>query len=384
MTVSRRLVALVALPLGLCGVAIAQQTLTFTNTNPVVTVPLTPSSTVGIAANGNLTASCALPVGATDRCQGMPAGGSGGDGPTSNIVANYSGTPDGTGAYPAGTVVTFTSSFPGTQPVACVKVLVSGPNDSGWTGAFTSPFGSQTATVLTPNATYEYKLRCYNDGGGRDSNQIITVRTQDTPPPPEGECTPAQQAAANDSHPGYTRLNPPGIFPDLRTIFQLACGNFPATGSNVCLMLTPRNVFISLQFTAPTDLGVYPQDRLIQWQSAQQGGPADESATYFSISKCMGDFRIPTSGTAPPGDPTFAHGCRTIRFLNGLGQPPSDGLGIRYSILGVSNANECGIVPGQTYHFNMILSDPRGGITAGEYTCLNESASICGMQMRAQ
>lgn len=376
MNFSRRFIALLALPLGLCGVAIAQQTLTFTNTSGTtgpVTVQLTPSSTVGITANGNMTASCVLPASVTDRCLGMPLGGGGGPGPDSNIVASYSQPPDGANEYPAGTIVTITPSFPGTAAVACVKVLVSGPTDSGWTGATVSPFGGQAATVLTPNATYEFKLRCYNDGGGKDSTQTIIVRTQDTPPPPEGECTPAQQAAADASRPGYVRLNPPSVFPDLRTIFQLACGDFPATGSNVCLMLMPRNHYIALQFTATTNLALYPPGRLIQWQSAQQGAPADEGATYFSLSKCAGDFRIPTSATAPPGDPTFSTGCRN-----------QSAPGIRYSITGVSNQNECGIIPGGTYYFNMILADPTGGIQPNEFTCLNEQAAVCGMQVRAQ
>jgi hypothetical protein len=386
MTLSRRLIALVALPLGLCGVANAQQTLTFTNTNPAVTVPLTPSSTVGISANGNVTASCVLPSGVTDRCQGMPTGGGGGPVPIVTITPSFSATPDANNKYPAGTVVTFAPSIttpPGVE--ACVQVLLSGPTDSGWSGALLPPIGSRQATLATPDATYSFKLRCYNSGGGADSN-VVTVSTQAGPPPPPGDdCTIEQQAAADASHPGHTRVDPPGVFPDLRTFSNLACGNFPITGSNVCLMLAPRNRFISLRFTAPADLNAYPQGSpFIAWQSAQVGAGADESATYFSISKCMGDFRIPTTGVAPAGDPTFGHGCRNIRFLNGLGQPPSDGLGISYTITGVTSASQCGIVPGQVYYFNMILADPRGGIQAGEYTCGNQSAPSCGMQIRAQ
>lgn len=388
MKISRRFIALCALPLGLCGAAIAQQTITFTNTSPPIAVTLTPSSTIGIAANGNLTASCALVSGDATRCQGMPEGGPGGS--LMNIVlgATYSNPPDANTKYIAGTIVTITPTITLAPAQVCQKVLVSGPTDSGWSGFVTVPTGGLQATVNTASASYVFGLRCWGADGVADSTNQVTVNTQDIViQPPGGQCTTEQQQAADASHNGYTRMNAPLRFPDMRTFFNLACGDFPATGSNVCLMLDTRNQYISLQFVAPVDLGVYPSGKVIQWQSAQQGAQADEPSTYFTISQCQGDFRIPTPGAAgnvaPVGDPTLAHGCRNIRFLSQTGLP-SQGIGIAYNLTGVSSASSCGLTPGNTYYFNMILADPIGGIQPGEHTCANSSANSCGMQVRAQ
>lgn len=386
MKISRRFIAFCALPLGLCGAAIAQQTITFTNTSPPVAVTLTPSSTVGIAANGNLTASCTLATGDTTRCEGMPGGFSGGPKPNVVLSATYSTTPDGSSKYIAGTVVTITPTITVAPAQVCQKVLVSGPTDSGWSGIVPAPIGAMQATVVSASASYVFGLRCWGADGVADSTNQVTVNTQDIIVD-TGQCTPDKQAAADASHNGYTRMTAPQRFPDMRTFFNLACGDFPATGSNVCLMLDTRNQYISLQFVAPANLEVYPSGKVIQWQSAQQGAQADEPSTYFSISQCQGDFRIPTPGAAgniaPSGDPTFAHGCRNIRFLSQTGGP-SQGIGIAYNLTGVSSASSCGLTPGNTYYFNMILADPIGGIQPGEHTCANSSSNSCGMQVRAQ
>lgn len=389
MKISRRFIALCALPLGLCGAAIAQQTITFSNTTPPVAVTLTPSSTVGIAANGNLTASCVLQSGDAGRCQGMPEGSAGSDivPPIVNIAPSYSTTPDLNGAYTAGTVVTFTIGITQAPAEICRQVLVAGGTGTGWGSTMLPPITTAQATLAAASTTYSFKLRCWAATGVGDSN-VVTVTTQNIPPPPpEGQCDATMQAAADASHNGYTRMTAPTRFPEMRTFFNLACGDFPATGSNVCLMLDTRNQYISLQFVAPVNLELYPSGKVIQWQSAQQGAQADEPSTYFTISQCQGDFRIPTPGAAgniaPVGDPTLAHGCRNIRFLSQTGLP-SQGIGIAYNLTGVSSASSCGLTPGNTYFFNMILADPIGGIQPGEHTCANSSSNSCGMQVRAQ
>ena len=215
MKASSRILALCLLPLGMCGVALAQQTLQFTNTTPPVQVTLSPSSTLGIAANGNVTASCVLDAQNADRCQGMPAGGGGsGNGPTVGLTASYSAPADANNEYPAGTIVTLPPTVVGNPPPAeaCVQVLVAGPGDSGWGGtAMLPPFGARQATVNTPDATYQFRLRCFSPGGVGES-AVITVNTQPgIPPPPGDDCTAEQQAAADASHPGYTRASAPEI-----------------------------------------------------------------------------------------------------------------------------------------------------------------------------
>lgn len=388
MKISRRFIAFCALPLGLCGAAIAQQTITFSNTSPPVAVTLAPSSTIGIAANGNLTATCTLATGDSARCDGMPAGFAQPVNPVVQLNAsNFSQTPDGNNKYPAGTTLTLTPVVTVVPGEICQRILVNGGTGTGWTGSQLAPFTGTTVTLPAPNSTYEFKVRCWAASGVGDSLSVVLSTRETIIDPPPGQCTTDGQLAADASHNGYTRMNSPQRFPEMRTFFNLACGDFPATGSNVCLMLDTRSQYISLQFTAPVDLGVYPSGKVIQWQSAQQGAQADEPSTYFTISQCQGDFRIPPAGAAgniaPTGDPTFAHGCRNIRFLSQTGLP-SQGIGIAYNLTGVSSASSCGLTPGGTYYFNMILADPIGGIQPGEHTCANSSSNSCGMQVRAQ
>ncbi|HET7844830.1 MAG TPA: hypothetical protein VFL14_11810, partial [Xanthomonadales bacterium] len=344
---------------------------------------------------GNVTASCVLATGdGAGRCTGMPTGGGGGPLPTHTLNYSVSGTADGTGAYPPGSIATISFSFVN-QAEACVLLLDTGSTASpSWAGAINA-FTPRTVTLSTASATYRFKTRCYNLGGAKDSENVVVISTNaggggcppDCPPPTD-QCTPAQQALADASHPGFTRLANPARITDMVTFANMACGDFPNSGSPVCLMLSQRGKYLAMQFTAPTDLSLYGAEgtTFIKWMQAQVGGEASTSRSYVTISKCQGDFTRPGDPAINSTDPTFSDGCRNIRGIFGT---PSSILQINYNITGVSTNVSCGITPGHTYYLNYILADPREGgaqpgIQAGEHTCVTTSLNQCGLQINIQ
>ena len=386
MNVFLRIASLAAASVALCGTALAQQTLTFSNTNPQIAVDLT--GTLGISTTGNVTASCVPKTVGTPPaviCDGMPAG-TGGLGlpPTVSLAAsNFSGSQDANQRYTPGTTFTLTPSVSGSGPSTgevCLRLLTAGsPAVSGWSGAVASPFTAQTVAVNAQNATYGFQIRCFSEGGAATSSQNIQVMTNDGGTQPTG----CESITAPN---GYTRQQPPAAFTEVPLVTPSGSfmGLFPVGGGGQGRVVPNRGRYMSIEFRAPTDLSVYNGlAKQFNWLEAQQAGfSVNLSAIYVTVSQCPGDFRIPVgSTTAPPADPTYAAGCRNWRpftqggnnlFLRGIdyniGSTPSD-------------FDTCMIAPGGTYYFNFILASPVGGIVPDENPCSNQQANACGIQM---
>lgn len=359
----------------LIGGDLSASTLTITNSTPPLQIPLEANSSVKVAVDGNVSARCVL--------DGNTCVGTGGPTQTlsvSLVASNFSSVPVN-GLYPLNTSFVMTQTVSGTATVdLCVRELLSGTT-TGWAGVVNPPVSPVTLVLNASNTTFSFRVKCYANNAAPAISNTVTLITRPTPPNGVDQCeTPIAPPT------GFTRQIPPTAFTDLRNFSQLPCFDFPQTGSPVCVLLVNRNKFVSIKFTAPTDLSLYnPGAQFIAWQSAQQGGQADESRTHASITQCMGDFRIPTSAVGPANDPTLAFGCRNIFFPNGTNNPPTIGLGISYNLTGVASGGRCGIIPGNTYYFNYILASPDGGgILPGEHNCLNPDQNTCGIQLRAQ
>lgn len=386
MNVFVRIATLTAATVALCGTAAAQQTLSFNNVNPPIVVTLTPSSTLGIATNGNVTASC---VATNNVCNGMPSGGGGGPLLTVSLAAsNFSTTADGNGAYPAGTTLTLTPTVSGTPAgEVCLRLLTAGtPNVSGWSGTVVAPFSAQSVTVASASSTYGFQLRCFNANGATTSNTVQVVTNSGggggDPPPPQ--CSTITAPA------GYTQQTPPTEFTQVPLVTPSGqfMAPFPNSGGGQGRVVPNRNRYMSIRFQAPLEsTGVYQGlARQFNWLEAQQAGfSVNLNNIYVTVSQCPGDFRIPVgTDTVPANDPTFATGCRNWRPFSQGGS----NLFLRtidYNLgTGVSDFDTCMINPGGTYYFNFILAGPTGGIVPNENPCTNQDASACGIQMQIQ
>lgn len=193
---------------------------------------------------------------------------------------------------------------------------------------------------------------------------------------------------------GYTRNSTYDEFTDLPSVNFLGqfIDDFPGTGSDQGRLVTPIGQYVSLQFTAPpADSPLYPNSwgGVFNFTESQVGGSGNLNVLYITISQCQGDFRIPPGiAAAPPGDTTFANGCRNIDF--GASPPVIPSLILRRidyrTGLATSTSSLCQITPGGTYFFNMILADPRGGIappTDGA-PCGGVVNGGCGIQLNIE
>lgn len=193
---------------------------------------------------------------------------------------------------------------------------------------------------------------------------------------------------------GYTRNPDYDEFTDLPSVNFLGqfISDFPSTGSDQGRLVTPLAQYVSIGFTAPpATKPPYPNPLggVFLFTESQVGGGANLNVAYITISQCPGDFRIPTSNaSAPVDDPTLANGCRNIDFADvSLSTPSLILRRIDYRTgLATSTSSQCQITPGQTYYFNLILADPRGGIAPplDGGPCINVVNGRCGVQMNIE
>lgn len=362
--------------------ALAQQTITFDNTSPPITLQLGPSSNFTFEDNGNVRTNCQL--GGDNRCVGMPSA-SNPIPPSATLLADFSTVPDGAGSFAPGTTVSLVSSVSGAE-VCFRDTSANTPADTGWTG--TSSENLSTTTTLTlnqSNAQYDFTLRCYGTGG-KATSSTITVRTNQIAIP--GSCVGVNAGATSfDWYQTYTAFtNVPLITSPSNNMRE-----FPNTGAAYGKLVIPRGTWVSLRFTVPSSMAAFAGlQKSINWAESQIGGSASLANTYISVSKCRGDFRAPSSSTlAPAGDPTFARGCRNMRPLSPGGSVLYAMNSVRYEPKSVETASGdqvCNLTLGETYYFNMILASPLngGGILPGETSCLVPGATQCGIQIHAE
>ncbi|MCE3004863.1 MAG: hypothetical protein LW860_19545 [Xanthomonadaceae bacterium] len=380
-SLSRSLIAALALVgLGM-GTAAAQQTLTFTNTDTNASTPgnqnqsvtLLAGSALAIAPDGNVSAECAL-------TGGLCTGTGGGDiepAPTVTLVAsNFSQQPVNN-LYPPGTTFTLTPTV--TNAEICVRsVLGSTPSGTNWPATIGAPpFAAQTVAMLTGSSTYQFSMRCYGPGGATTFTLPNLATAAGTAP--DG-CTGFQ----TNLPAGWSR-GPLTEFVLVPARVQGSFWNpFPSTGQ-LGYVITNANQYQSIAFTTPaTDWTTVVPNRQVFWETAQQFGEADLAKTYVAITSCAGDFRVPPNNDpAPTNDPTFARGCRSLRPF---GSALINWNTVNYEVSTLPSTNSiCRLAPGRTYHLSFIravASDGSIGTPAEEAACENSMLSACGVQMR--
>jgi hypothetical protein len=160
---------------------------------------------------------------------------------------------------------------------------------------------------------------------------------------------------------------------------------FP-NGGGTGRLLTSDDEYLAIEFDTPVDEAGWSMapNRRFSWDRSQVGGEAD--IVYIGLGTCPGDFRIPaTDAVAPPGDPTFASGCRSVRRTV-PGGPVGPTSNIPYVISDLpSDGSTCRLAYGRRYYLNIIRADATDGAIgtpAVESVCVNPDLTTCGIQMR--
>lgn len=386
---SRTLLALALATFG-SGAAMAQQTLTFTNTDtdpgPATTpqrVTLLAGSSVSIAPDGNVSATCAL---TGSLCTGTGSGG--GSAPTVSLAASGFTQQPTNNLYPPGTNFTLTPTV--TNAEVCIRtVSQTTPASTNWPSTVLPPFGPQTIQLLTGERTYQFSMRCFGPGGATTATLTPDVSTSAGTAP--GSCS----GFTSNLPAGWTRgaLTNFAVVPAVQ-VFNTFWAPFPNSGQ-AGYIITASTQYQSISFTTPTDVAAWnaaaAAKRFI-WIPAQQNGEAVPDSVYVAITSCVGDFRIPPIGqVAPANDTTFARGCRSIRPLGTSVQtfPHSN---ILYQISAEnlpSDDTTCRLAPGQTYHINFIRARVLDGYpapigTPAEEAVCENGGSSCGVQMTVE
>ena len=358
----------------------------------VASVRLETDSNVNIdPVSGNVVVSCAPnPVNPAECLD--PVGGTGATLPPAFTIAasNFNNTPTNN-LYPV--LTTFNLGPVGTlsaQYEACQRIQTG-------TGASTSWFGlvpaSQAAvsgvTVSSPNASYNFSLRCFADGGARTSN-VVNVLTADGNPAPPG-------CPANWNGQGWAsfaqRLDR-RLFTELRRLTGQNVSDFPQL-NGLAIFAVARREYISVRFEARVrndingdgQLNATDFDSLLKlftWIESQsgEGGASSLNGTYFSLSKCEGDFRLPPADNIPdPVDPTLNLGCRNIRLTGSVRTLTA---AMSYAINAAPSNSACALAYGQTYFLNMMTVNPLDGYQVDEHNCVDTVNPRCGVQFQSQ
>jgi hypothetical protein len=377
------LVAAVVLP-----VLAQDKSITFDNLTPNKTVRLQNGGTLAIGVDGNVTAKCLNADADAANCDDI--GTAAGSVPAVSLAASaFSEDPDVSNAYPAGTTFTLTPTVGNAE--ACVRLVEAGtPVTANWpvNSLLAPPVPVATITLPTISANYGFLVRCFSAGGATTSAPVRVTTNSTTIGPPTGDQCDAGAVSPPAFPPaGYERNASPASFTDLVDLFGSPCQEFPSSGGGVCRLNSSRAKYTSIRFTVPADGPLYTGlAKAINWNENQVDGAANENRVYLSISQCPGDFRIPTTVTAPSTDPTYSLACRNFNFTPiSLATLPLRT--IHYNIDGVptnvGGEMRCGLTQGNTYYLNFILANPEGGINPGEHNCKN-SLEFCGLQIRAE
>ena len=349
---TRFLRSAIALGLTACaaaGTASAQSTtITFTNPEPDVVIPLLTGTAVNIDGQGNLTAQCQLATGG--GCIGAAA-------PSGNKADITSFLRSDTNEeVTAGESISL--SWASTSAVVCQAS--SNPSVGGWSGVQPA-IGTAVPVVLSAQGAYALSLTCFNNDGSTGAKSVnVDVGAAVGPGTGTEDCTgisgdlvkPAgftqhfktwPQAFYNYQYPlSGGPLAPVGSF-TMRS-------EFPSTGPAIA------GRYITIPFT-PDGQGTHK----LEWALAQPiGSPINYNPArgadrvFVTLSTCMGDFRLENNQSS---DPLLWDDCR-----KSLQQ------GAIYYAANGSN-NVCQLTTGKTYFVNILFADPTDGLTTTEHTC---------------
>lgn len=352
-----------ALALGLlaCAAAFGAQaqstSITFTNTDPDVVIPLKDGTAVTIGGDGSLVA----------QCQENPQGGCIGatSGGTKAEVATFVRT-DADPEITAGESITVSW----TSTAASICTASASPGVSAWTGV-KGGSGTNVAVQLPTQGTYVLSLVCFN-AHGSVGERTITVNVGAPQGPVLAEvCT---------GMTGHELVKPAGFTAYDRTWTQAFFGyQYPSTGAPLAPLgsftlkssgntgLPAAGRYISIPFVPES--GVYKinwlQVQPIQDYSYGPARPAD--FVYMTLSTCRGDFRLPDNGAA---DPLLHARCRKMHSSTSI-----------FYKTGAPGFNSCGLQAGQQYYLNVMFADPFDGLTTTENTC-SAGNSMCEVNFR--
>lgn len=314
-------------------------TLDFTNTD-LPPIKLLDTSTVGIDANGNLTAECVLDG---NTCEGISTG-TDGDAPVATLTRN-NGSDDITAGQQIGLAWTVQNS-------AEVCLANSLPAVNGWNGNLVTPSGGTQLLTLSSTGEYTFGLKCYNAGGASEvSNVVATVV------PGTGGEIPTSIPACTAEFAGHPNVQPAGFIGTLKTWSQLFYGaEFPdgkshlsPVGSFSLASIQPatRGPTMNARYiTTPFVAGI-DANYQISWLGAQAitavnyNPPRAADHVFVSISPCAGDLRKRISSSPP-----------TV-FESSVCRGLASSASIKFGTTGA--AGQCPLVPGQTYFINIAM-----------------------------
>lgn len=377
------LAAILALP-----VLAQDKAITFDNVVPAKTVRLQNGGTLSIGVDGNMTAKCLNADADAANCDDI--GTSSGSAPTVSLATSgFTEPADNGGAYPAGTRFTLTPTV--TNAEACMRLLEAGtPSVSNWVGnsLVIPPVAAEQIIAGTTNSNYGFLLRCFSAGGALTSAPARVATNANSVGGGE-QCNAGAVVPPAFPPDNFTRNSSPTSFTQLLDFTGNTCQEFPSSGGGVCRFNSSRGRYTSLRFVVPTDPNAFlGLSKEINWNENQIDGEADSLRVYLSISQCPGDFRVPSAVAPvdPVNDPTYSIACRNFPYTT-ITAGSLAFRTIKYNLDGVpSNAGgemRCGLTPGKTYYFNMVLAHPDGGITQGEHRCKN-NLEFCGLQIKVE
>lgn len=346
--------ALAALLLPIAAFA-QDTTIRFTNSTPVVDVPILNGSTPVIDQDGNIYAQCQLQTG-LGVCEGLdtaPAG----TPPTLTLARS-----DGASPVTTDTGITLAWTT-GNAPALCYAS--ASPSDAAWSGAKSVSGGSQALTFSTTGSK-TYSLTCYNNSGASPTRSVtVSVQAGSTDPPdPE----PANCDAIPSIGKTKTQRTWGQAFFDLSTAGDGSLRGLPFFTPTS--YLHPIGSYSTVVATGPTGMSggvgmstnyltipfvpVAGQAYKLDWAEAQPVAvtgynPSRHASTAFvTISPCPGDFRAENNSSS---DQFLKRGCRRS------GEKNSIAFSTRITSSTTSN---CAVVAGEAYYLNFNLTCASG------------------------
>jgi hypothetical protein len=336
-------------------------TLDFTNTD-LPPIKLLDTSTVGIDANGNLTAECVLD-GAT--CEGISTGS--GTAPSVALSRN-----NGSGDITAGQQIGLTWAVQN-APELCQAN--SSPAVNGWNGNLVSSTGGSQLLTLSTVGAYTFGIKCYNGGGASEVANVAATVVQGS-----GGVIPDTIPACTEDFASHPNVQPAGFTGSLRTWSQLFFGaEFPEGKSH----LSPIGSF-SLASLQPATRGPTMNARYIttpfipgpnsnyqiSWLGAQAitaanyNPPRAADLVFVSISPCAGDLRKRYNTGAPS------------ILESGLCRGMASNGSIKFGTNGL--AGQCPLVAGQTYFINIaMVNTNQEPLSTTTTTCASGEGNRC-------
>ncbi len=333
-------------------------------------VTLTPDSNVSIdAVTGNVVVDCAPSSTNSTQCSDSLGGNN--PPPAFTLASSNFNQPQTNGTYPALTTFTLAPVGLHADYEACQRNS-TGVGATNWSGVLPASAATSSNVVLpNPDTTYTFSLRCFAATGARTSN-VVSVLTAPGEPPPQG-CQGITPPA------GFNRTGE-RRFTDIRAQNGGFSSEWPRLGGLI-VFAANRGEYVSVQFEA-TDTNFNDLLRLMDWIEAQGGGAGSASlnGVFFSISRCPGDFRIPTSVPSQT-EPTLSIGCRNLTLVGG--QPQLTGA-MAYAINQPPSNTECSLALGGTYYMNFMTVNPLDGYQPNEHNCLDTTIPRCGVAFQSR